>query len=123
MHEWESLPEVEWDEESALLVWDTDTYLFNIDDLREYVESSGLSLELCRFQLCQMEPLPFFRIQEWLYDYLDEDVDKLSDTLVIDRRVNHWIANHVPRLWTPISARPSLQSLKDAMIYPAFVQS
>ncbi len=115
MRDWKDLPEVEWDEESALLVWDTDTYLFGPDDLREYMEGNDESLELIRLQICQMEPLPFFRIQDWLYDYLDGDVDQLSDTLVIDRRVNNWIADHVPMLWMPISARPSLRSLEAAI--------
>lgn len=115
MREWEELPEVKWNEVAALVIFDTDKYLFDPDDLREYLEESGEPLEEIRFQICQTERPPEFEIKDFLYDHLGEWIDHLPPTAEIDRIVNDWIREHAPTMWTPINARPSLQSLKAAI--------
>jgi len=114
---WEALPENEWDEQTPLVLDGDDTYFFNADDLRNWIEDEdGRRIDDARLVVCVPEAPPTFEMAEFLTDYLPPDMDgDLGDTSKIDDRVNGWIRKNAPKAWVPGTTRPTLTSLREAL--------
>src|SRR3990167_1706427 len=92
---WLAKPEIEWDGEFPLGLWDDDQYFWNADELLEYVfeqiedndevatlDSRWESLQLTT---CYETKAPHFEMNEFLCDVLGEDQE--LDTKAIDATV------------------------------------
>ena len=108
---WEALKEVEWDEETPLVLDDDDTYFFHPEDLERYLEDHELKIEDLRLVLCVPEHKPNFDMTDLMADYLPEDQD-CDDPTEINKVVNDWIEEHAPEMWVPGKTRPTLGSVR-----------
>jgi hypothetical protein len=123
---WASLPEVEWDGTTPLVEFDSDRYLWEADDLVEYLaEDEGgfepTTEEFCRaaldgLRLCLCRPVnkPHFHLDDLFEDYNDDigiEIDIDAEGKAAEKAVNDWIAKQ-RQTWTADSKRPSLKSLR-----------
>jgi len=106
-----ALPEVEWDGETPLCVFDDDTYFFDVDSLADDLAENETPLEKARLVLCEEDSKPHFSMDDFVSDYVGEH-DGVDATNRIDLVVNRWIEKHVPTMWVAGKSRPSLASLK-----------
>lgn len=90
------LDAIDWDGKTPLNVYDTDKYLWNADDVSDYIEEHG---EDARLVLCEPDNGRHFEMSEYLCDSLPEDGD--IDDQEINDIVNKWIAGHAPYSWWP----------------------
>ncbi len=101
---WYAKPEVDWDGESPLGIWDGDTYLWDEDYIREYLEDraeeDGITFEEAAectwFTTCSPNNGRDFCMSEYLCDDLPED--SWLDDEEINKTVNDWIDKHSPFL-------------------------
>lgn len=111
--DWLAKPEIEWDGEFPLAVWDDDRYFFDADALYEYVddiiEDGGNPLGL-KLTTCKRADVRQFEMNDFLCDDLPED--ETLDCEEIDKTVNDWIAANQPRLFYPTGERISQASLR-----------
>lgn len=109
---WLKLPEVPWDGNTPLCLADDDRYFFDLDDLDGFIEDhEGMKLEDLRLVICVPEKKPRFEVYDLLQDYLAEDMEA-DDSTEIEKLVKDWIEEHVPEVWMPGEARPTLGSLR-----------
>lgn len=109
---WLALPEVEWDGETPLVLHDDDTYFFSADDLQEYLDEHGLTLEQVQLVVAVPEEKPQFDMSEHLSDYLPEGMEmECAEDTKINAVVNRWIEKHAPDVWVPGATRPTLASM------------
>lgn len=111
---WRALPEIDWDGETPLVVFDDDTFLHGPEDVDEYLEEHGLKVEDLRLVVCELERKPTFDISWLLEDYLPDGMD-CDDPTKIEAVVGRWIERHVPDVWTAGKTRPSTASLRGSI--------
>jgi hypothetical protein len=109
---WKAIPEVKWDGKTPLVLHDDDTYFFDSDSLRDYLEEQDIKLEDLRVVICEEVGKPSFEMRDLLEDYLPDGLD-CDSTEKINAVVERWIDKHVPTVWTSSNARPTLASLKE----------
>lgn len=67
----------EWDEKTPLVIYDTDTYFFDIESLQDYIEENEVDIKDLRLVIC--EPVYLMEVnEEYWADVLPEDWE-LSD--------------------------------------------
>ncbi len=124
------LEEVEWDGETPLVGFRNDHYIWNVDELVEYLdgcevqvplddpdltddEFRAAALEETRLCLCRQVEKPEFELAEFLWDY-DPEAEINDDGKVAEKAVNDWLAKYRV-MWVQDNKRPSLDSLKKAL--------
>lgn len=107
---WDAKPEVAWDGEFPIAIWDVDEFFFDEDALLEFVYDHELTIESLRLTSCRVCKPPRFDMSEYLTDWLAEDQEVDCDE--INETVNTWIAEHKPTTWVATGQRLSLASVK-----------
>lgn len=108
---WLAMPEVEWDGEYPLCLFDDDHYFFDVDALEQYMDENDLSPEKIRLVLCEEDPKPHFDMADFVSEYMGDHGDP-DPSKKVDDTVNRWIEKHVPQMWVAGRKRPTLVSLK-----------
>lgn len=112
---WLALPEVPWDGETPLCLFDDDHYFFSIEDLDDYLEENKMEIEDVQVVICEKADKPYFSITDFLCDYMPEDED-VDDADEIDKIVNDWIRDRVMETWEGSKTRPTAASLRDTSV-------
>ncbi len=111
---WLALPELAWDGDFPICIWDSDTYFFDIETLEQYADdllADGGKVEDIRLSPCRKNKPREFEVNDYLSDDLAEDDD--LDGEDIDKIVNDWIAANVPALYFATGERLSKASFPD----------
>lgn len=128
---WASLPEVEWDGETPLVVHQSDTWLFDVDDLADYLlewelgdacpencdDENHIRLACAKIQLCVCVPMEkrTFDLSEFVYDqYHDHDAELDDAGCAAEKAVNDWLATY-RTMWSQGAERPSERSLLECL--------
>jgi hypothetical protein len=111
-------PEKAWDGRVPLVEQDDDRYFFSPEDMDDYMEENGLKLEDMRLVICEPCKKPLFSMGDFLSGYFEatEESDFNEDPGKIEKAVNDWIEEHVPVLWEHGKYRPTLESVRSAII-------
>lgn len=104
---------VPWDGEYPVCVYDGDTFFFDEDDLRDYLEEHDLAPETVRLIACTPHQPRTFEMGEYLCDDLLEDDD--TDFAEIDKIVNDWIAAHLPKSCDPAGSVLTAASVREVL--------
>jgi hypothetical protein len=115
LKKWLSLPEVPWDGETPLCLFDDDQYFFSIEDLDDYLEENKMEIEDVQVVICEKADKPYFSITDFLCDYMPEDED-VDDAEEIDKIVNDWIRDRVMETWEGSKTRPTVASLRGTSV-------
>lgn len=120
---WYAKPEIEWNGEYPIAIWNCDQYFFNEDDLMDYLvalhpdhESDENDVDYLTvldslwLTTCEPNNGRDFCMSEYLCDDLAED-DSLDDK-EINKTVNDWIEKHAPFSFGMTGNRLSIPSVK-----------
>jgi len=96
------LKEIEWNKETPLCLFDTDTYFWNIDEIYDYAECEEIDIKNLDLVIC--EPQHLWRIETDIWeDIIPEDMDLndyASDEFIEKlKELNNIIDNHKPISW------------------------
>lgn len=109
---YEKMPQVEWDGETPLCMYDNDEFFFDADSIAEYIaEDPERTLEGLQLVLCEQCKPRSFEANDYWSDDLGED-GEIDGARQLDNYVNNWIKDHFPKMWYPKFVRPTLESLK-----------
>lgn len=102
-------PEVPWDGEFPIAVFDDDKYFFDIDEVAYWIDDleEGTVFE---FEACKEVQPRSFDVEEFLYDDLPEDGD-IPGGPEFSETVNAWIKANCPKLYLGNSDRITSQVL------------
>lgn len=110
------LERVEWDGKTPLYADDYDKYLFDEDDVFEFLREYEVTPENARILLCKPNNGREFCMSEFLEDDIPHDnLDPWSlenEAAEIDEQVNSWIKAHAPFSWSPSKKAISTESLR-----------
>jgi len=132
MERWEGMPETPWDGTTPLVVYGSDRYFFDVDELCDYLDDMELvfaegeedveatteeyrAAALSEVQLCfckEVSP-PTFELLA-LFDDPDEDAEIDAAGLAVERAVNEWLSNS-RKMWTETNSRPTRESVLQAI--------
>lgn len=107
-----AFPEKDWDGETPLVLFDDDRYFFDVDEIADDLEEHDLKIEDVRFEICVPGPHPEFDMDDFLMDWLPEDMDSDVPPADINKIVNEWMGKNLPKVWVAGKMRPSLASLQ-----------
>lgn len=112
---WAAKPEIKWNGEFPIGLWDSDRYFFDADELFGYLDEfdGEESIDDLRLTSCQETIGREFEMSEHLQDCLAEDQE--LDDEEINRVVNAWIAEHKPKTYEMTGERLSIASVKKAL--------
>lgn len=85
--------ETPWDGKFPIVVWDSDKYLFDEEQLLEYIHEYGWT----EFEGCDEVVPRSFEVHDYLSDDLHEDSEMEGDWREFDKTVNAWIVEHFPK--------------------------
>ena len=66
---------VEWDNETPLTIFNSDTYFWTPEDLESYRDNEGVKVEDLQLVLCEPNSAPNFDLQDYCEDDLPEDTE------------------------------------------------
>lgn len=113
---WAAKPEVEWDGEFPLAIWDDDKFFWNEEEVYEWLADDVDDEDLADF-----DPLDFkwtttrerkpreFDGSDYFTDYLHEDDD--TDFSELEKFVDQWAKDHIPTMHEATGQRISRVSL------------
>jgi hypothetical protein len=110
---WLAMPEVPWDGETPLVLFDDDRYFFGTDELESYLDDLDLEMDDLMLVVCVPEEKPHFEMHDLFQDYLPEDMDLEMEPTEINKIVNQWIEDNAPAVWIAGKTRPTLASIKE----------
>ena len=91
---WEALPLVEWDGETPLCLWRGDTYLYDIDQVRDYAAEHDMKVSELRLVLCKPVCARRLEVDYWADDleegddapsWLEDAVDEFNEVIAAHR--------------------------------------
>ena len=109
---------IEWDEKTPLVIWETDTYFFNEDEIHYHCEDFDIKIQDLQLVVCKPNSPPTFDLDEFLYDVLPEDIgideynDGIRSASEVEEIVNDWIKDVSPISWIGGNKRVILEDLK-----------
>lgn len=112
---WDAMPEIVWDGEAALAIYDSDQYFFDADDLADYCGDEGIDVADLMLVLCKHVRPRTFSLDDFLDDLLPDDqgaADFGIDVVAAEKAVNDATSQVAALVWEPIGKRPTLESLK-----------
>jgi len=116
---WFVKPEVEWDGEFPIGLWDDDKYFFSPDDLADYLVDVDrgeefLRVEDLRLTTCEPNRASHFDVTEYCCDELPEDGEILNAAM-IDRQVNGLLNDLGILSWSMTGKRLRIGSVVDQL--------
>jgi len=109
-----ALPEAAWDGAIPLVIFNSDRYFYDEDDLLDYCADENVKVAELRLVICEPVGFPAFDVLDFLHDSLPEDhgaADFEAPTHEIDALVDAWIEKNAPKSWEEGKMRPTLTSL------------
>lgn len=109
---------IKWDGETPLVIWDTDTYFFNEDEIRYHCEEFGIEIKDLQLVVCEPNKARTFDLNEFLEDVLSEDMsaydysDGIRSACEIEEIVNDWLKDISPISWSGGNKRIILEGDK-----------
>ncbi len=92
---WEALPVADWDGETPLCLYRGDTYLYDIDQVRDYAAENDMKVSELRLVLCKPVYAHYLDIAEWVDDlpegkdgpsWLEAAVDAFNEVIAKHRK-------------------------------------
>lgn len=96
LEKFQSQPEYKWNGEFPIVVWDDDKFLFDEDELHDYMDGLEEGAEP-EFEACDPVVPRCFEVHDFLQDDLYEDAEMEGDWKRFDKFVNGWIQKHFPK--------------------------
>ncbi len=108
------LEEIEWNGDYPVACRWGDPFFFDEDCLIDHLLCAGTEImALEDLELCEAvkDSPPHFEVHEWLYDYMPDEMDLPSGSL-IDNKVNAWIREHASGVYRVTNRRFSIASIR-----------
>ena len=111
--QWEALPVPDWDGETPLCLYRGDTYLYDIDQVRDYAAENDMKVSELRLVLCKPVYARRLEVDYWADDLAEGDDAPSWLEDAVDE-FNEVIAKHrtEPLSWNPGQQRVVLDSLQ-----------
>ncbi len=113
---YDSFELVEWDSETPLTLFNSDTYFYDEESIDDYCEYENVKKEDLELVLCEKNDPPSFDLQDYCYDYLPEDYSIYDCTNKnsglcggdVEKLVNDFLKGVSPVSWTGGNKRVKL---------------
>ncbi len=96
---WQAKPDTRWDGSFPVMVWNDDQYLFDEDQLLEYVHELEGGWEDMEVEACDPVVPRSFDVHQFLADDFAEDGEMEGDWNGFNDTVNDWIKKHFPKTY------------------------
>lgn len=95
---YEKLPFKEWDGKTPLVIYKTDTYFYNEDDVVSHCDDNEINPENLNLVICEKVEIPQFRVSDLIDDIWDWDCD-IPHENDIDDEINAVLRKYLTKYW------------------------